>query len=155
MAVHKEVQDLDQHFTFFWHNARLSRYYTLENRINDQQPPDDIMTIPALTLGIMENLNEAVSLINEYPWEMLQEARLEAARSGLKATVRNIPIAEISRSSVEVAEKGLKKRGLGEEVYLTKLSRRIQEGRCPADYAADIFNESGPRGLVEHMRIFQ
>jgi gamma-glutamylcysteine synthetase len=155
LAVQKEIQDLDQHFTFFWHNARLSRYYTLENRINDQQPPDHIMTIPALTLGIMENLNEAVSLINEYPWEMLQEARLEAARSGLEATVRNIPIAEISRSSVEVAEKGLKKRGLGEEVYLTKLSRRIQEGRCPADNAADIFNELGPGGLVERMRIFQ
>ena len=152
-AVTKRIQDLDQHFTFFWHTARLSRYYTLENRVNDQQPPDDIMTIPALTLGIMENLSEAVSLMNAYPWEMLQEARLAAARSGLSAEVRNIPVLEISRSSVEVAERGLKKRGLGEEVYLTELSRRIQEGRCPADNAADIFNESGVRGLVEHMRI--
>ena len=153
MAINKHVEDLDQHFTFFWHNARLSRYYTLENRINDQQPPEDIMSVPALTLGIMENLGEAVRLINEYPWDMLQEARIEAARSGPGATVRGTPVIDISRELVRIAENGLERRGLDEEIYLAPLRIRLEEKICPADRAAEIFTKEGPEGLVKRMRI--
>jgi len=153
MAIEKQIEDLDQHFTFFWHNARLSRYYTLENRMNDQQPPEEILSVPALTLGIMENLEEGVRLMNEYPWEMLQEARIEAARSGLEATVRGKPVSDISRELVQIAARGLEKRGLGEEKYLSPLWIRLDEKICPADRAADIFTREGPEGLVEQMRI--
>ena len=154
-AVDIELQehDLSQHFTFFWHNTRLSRYYTLENRINDQQPPDEIMTIPALTLGIMEHLDNAVSLINDYSWEFLKESRLQAARFGLDAQVHGKPVSELSQSIVEIADKGLKKRGLGEEVFLTPLKERLDLKFCPADIAARIFNEQGPEEFVKKFKV--
>lgn len=151
--VNRELYDLDQHFTFFWHNARLSRYYTLENRINDQQPSDEIMAIPALTLGIMENLNNAVSLINGYPWKLLMESRILSAQHGLNANVHGIPILQLSKGIVEIAEHGLKKRGLGEEVFLTPLKERLEEKFCPADVAARTFRAEGPEGFVEKFKV--
>jgi gamma-glutamylcysteine synthetase len=36
-VVVPEAADIDLHCTCYWHNARLSRYYTVENRANDQQ----------------------------------------------------------------------------------------------------------------------
>jgi gamma-glutamylcysteine synthetase len=153
ISVEKQLADLDQHFTFFWHNARLSRYYTLENRINDQQPPEEMMTIPALTLGIMENLGDAVDLIDHYPWEFLQEARIEAARSGLDAITQGVPLRDLSERLLGISQKGLKTRGLGEERYLDPLWKRIKEKTCPADRAADIFEAEGAGGLVKRMRI--
>lgn len=151
--ISHEKQDLDQHFTFFWHNARLSRYYTLENRINDQQPPGEMLTIPALTLGIIENLRDAVSLINEYPWEVLREMRILASRSGLDARIEGIKVADLSRTILEIAEIGLKKRDLGEEIFLRPLKVRLENRYCPADLAADVFNKNGPHGFVERFKI--
>lgn len=147
--VAREESDLDQHFTFFWHNARLSRYYTLENRVNDQQPPDEMMAIPALTLGVMENLDGAASLIGEYQWEVLRESRMEAIRKGMDAEAGGVPVARVSESMVNIALEGLKKRGLAEEVFLEPLKKRLEERCCPADKAARIFNEEGLTGLLE------
>lgn len=148
-----EEADLDTHFTFFWHSARLSRYYTLENRINDQQPPSDVLAVPALTLGIMENLDEAASLIGDYSWDFLKETRQEAAKAGLKAEVDGVPVRELSGQAVEIAEKGLKERGLGEEAFLDPLKERVEEGVCPADRAAETFEQDGIRGIIEQARI--
>lgn len=153
VRISQEEQDLGQHFTFFWHNARLSRYYTLENRINDQQPPGEMMTIPALTLGIVENLQDAVNLINEYPWEMWRKMRILASRSGLDARMEGIKVSDHSEHILEIAEKGLIRRGLGEEIFLSPLKERLEKGYCPADIAADVFNKKGPHGFVERFRI--
>jgi gamma-glutamylcysteine synthetase len=148
--VYREPYDLDQHFTFFWHNARLSRYYTLENRVNDQQPPAEMMVVPAFTLGIMEALGDAVELIDGYQWELLKESRVEAARKGLDAGPE---VLELSRSALEIAEAGLRKRGAGEEVFLEPLKERLKRRSCPADRAAEVFRAGGPEALVEALRV--
>jgi len=145
--------DIGQHFTFFWHSARLSRYFTLENRINDQQPPGEMMTIPALTLGIMENLPSALDLVNEYPWDALRALRIEASRRGLDAVVRGIRASDLSRHVLDIAWEGLHTRGMREEVYLEPLRIRHDRGICPADAAAAIFREGGAEGLVERLTI--
>ena len=153
ISVEAIPADFDQHLTFFWHNARISPYFTLENRVNDQQPPDDIMVVSALTLGIMENLNEATALIDSYPWQYLREARLCAIRDGLMASVQGIPISEMSMNVLHIAKVGLKKRGLGEEKFLDPLWERLEEGICPADMAANIFESGGERKLIEQFRL--
>ena len=153
VKITAEYGDLDQHFTFFWHSARLSRYYTLENRINDQQPPEEMLCIPAMTLGIMENLKEAVDLVDSFPWEVLREMRVQAARNGMDAEVRGVDVNEIARAMVGVAEDGLSGRGLGEEVYLEPLIQRLAGDFCPADRAAEVFRTQGLRGFVDSFRI--
>lgn len=153
IKILRDKKDLDQHFTFFWHNARLSRYYTLENRINDQQPPGEMMTVPALTLGVMENLQDAVSLIGAYPWDVWQALRIEACRSDLEAQANGIKVSDLSKCLLKIAETGLKKRGLGEEIFLEPLKERLRKNISPADLAADVFNDQGPKGFVKRFRI--
>lgn len=149
VKVDAEYGDLDQHFTFFWHSARLSRYYTLENRINDQQPPGEMLCIPALTLGVMENLKKAVDLVESYQWQVLREMRVQAARYGLDARVDGVEAREMARAMIGIAEEGLSARGLGEEVHLEPLRRRLEGDFCPADKAAAVFREQGLKGFVE------
>lgn len=153
IKVSGQEDDLDQHLTFFWHNARISRYYTLENRINDQQPPGDTLTIPALTLGIMENLNDALTLVNGYSWEIWREFRISAAHSGLDASMHGIRIADLSKSLLEIAEAGLKRRCLREEIYLEPLKERLERKVCPADVAADVFKKSGMEGFIKQFKL--
>lgn len=146
-------EDMSLHFSFFWHNARLSRYLTLENRVNDQQPPDEIMAIPALTLGIMENLKPAIKLVNQYRWDDLRELRVQAIKQGIKASLNGIRISGLSREMLEIAEEGLKKREHGEEVFLELLMRRLTEMSCPADRAERVFKLRGVKGVVDEFKL--
>ncbi|MBN2025386.1 MAG: hypothetical protein JW854_01295 [Actinobacteria bacterium] len=142
-------EDIDLHDTFNWYIARFSRYCTLENRANCQQPPEDIMTIPALTLGIMENLAAANEMIGDFTWEELRASREEAMRVGPQATAGGAPISEICRGMLEVAEEGLAARGYGEEESLSPLWERLEEKRCPAMETRELFQAGGVDALLE------
>jgi gamma-glutamylcysteine synthetase len=148
-----ENTDFDLHCTCYWYNARISRYFTVENRVNDQQPPTDIITIPALTLGIVSTLTEAWEEISAYPWETLHHARETACRKGLESSVDSVRLSELARKMLELAERGLKRRGLGEEQYLYPLHVRIQKNKSPADEAEQLFKKGGITELVEKRKI--
>lgn len=153
ICVKAEEEDLNQHFTFFWHGARLSRYYTVENRMNDQQPPQDLMVVPALTLGLMENIKQACELVYDYQWDIFPKLRIEAAKSAIKAKVDNVAIIDISRNMVEIAVDGLAKRDKGEESFLDPLKQRLEHKICPADVAEYEFKSHGAKGLVKRVKI--
>ena len=143
--------DIDLHDTFYWWNARISHFFTLENRANSQQPPQEIMTIPALTLGITENLAEVETLLQQcgYTWNELANSRESAIRRGLEATVGSEPITGLCQKMLIAAESGLSKRGLGEEGFLSPLWQRLQERECPADKVRKDFSEGGIERVVE------
>ncbi|MFW6456988.1 MAG: glutamate-cysteine ligase family protein, partial [Planctomycetota bacterium] len=65
-------KDVDLHSTCYWFNARLSRYYTVEGRLNDQQPPEDVICVAALTLGLAGALDEACEVLDMYEWDNLR-----------------------------------------------------------------------------------
>ncbi|MFP4055470.1 MAG: hypothetical protein ACLF0G_01220 [Candidatus Brocadiia bacterium] len=146
-------EDIDQHGTFYWYNARISRYYTLENRVNDQQPPDDLMCVPALTLGLAAALPEARQVVEDYPWEELRAARAKACEQALDATAGGLEVHELARRMLEVAQGGLQRRRLGEERYLAPLWQRLEDRRCPADDAAEQFRAGGAEQLVRARRL--
>lgn len=143
--------DVDLHDTFYWWNSRLSRFFTLENRGNSQQPPGEIMTVPALTLGLVENLSEVESFLQQcsYTWEELTDSRESAIRFGLEARVGNDPIIGLCQKMLEAAESGLKKRRLGEEIFLLPLWQRLEERKCPADKVREDFLKGGVERVVE------
>jgi gamma-glutamylcysteine synthetase len=145
--------DIDQHGTFYWYNARISRYYTLENRVNDQQPPEDLPCIAALTLGLMSALDEAEAVVRARDWEALAAARTEACRHGIHGSVDGLSLAETAAEMLDAAEEGLKRRGLGEEGYLAPLRERLKRKVCPADTAEEIFRAGGMELLVRQRRI--
>ncbi|MFH2005118.1 MAG: hypothetical protein ABI333_00895 [bacterium] len=148
-----EPADIDQHATFYWYNARISRYYTLENRVNDQQPPDDLVVISALTLGLCSALDEAEEEIRACSWDELWAARTVACRHALGGAFGEIRLHDLAGRMLEIAKLGLRRRGLGETEYLEPLCARLADRRCPADEAAALFREGGMAALLRARRI--
>ena len=144
-----EERDIDLHDTFNWYTARLSRYCTVENRANCQQPPSDIMTIPALTLGLVENLDKALEVLAGYDWDTLRRSRSGAVRAGPWAVEGGLTVTELCRPMLDLAREGLVERGEGEEGFLAPLVDRLERRACPALETRRLFEESGVESLVE------
>jgi len=141
--------DIDLHSTCYWHNARLSRYFTVENRTNDQQPPDELICIAALTLGLVSALDEAGEVIDAHDWDALRAARETACRRGLAEGNGGVDLPQLAAEMLDVAGRGLARRGLGEERFLEPLRQRLAARRCPADEAAELFRRGGIDALVK------
>lgn len=143
-----EVSDIDLHGSCYWYNARISRYYTVENRANDQQPPEDLMCVPALTLGLITVLPEAAREIAKFNWSDLRSAREAACRYGLSDIRENLSLTPLVELMLQLSEVGLERRGLGEEKFLEPLHERVEKRKCPADDAAEIFRNGGIKALI-------
>ena len=148
-----EPKDIDLHNSCYWFTARLSRYYTVENRANDQQPPQELACVAALTLGLVSALNECREALGRFDWQDLRRTREAACRRGLAGQVNGLRLTELAGLMLCLADLGLRKRGLGEEVLLEPLQRRLRDERCPADEAADLFRAGGVELLVSERTI--
>jgi len=153
IALVPEPADIDLHNSCYWFNARISRYFTVENRIFDQQPPDDLLLPAAITLGLVSALDEACEEIAAHDWQDLRAARESACRDGMQATLGGRPIVEACGRMLDLIELGLRRRDRGEVVYLEPLKQRLKEQRCPADEVAEIVRADGIPALVERRAI--
>ncbi len=146
-------EDLDLHNSCYWYTARISRYFTVENRVFDQQPPDALLAPAALTLGLVSALGEAEEELRQYGWDALRAARESACRDALAGHVDGRPLADAARGMLAVARDGLKRRKLGEERFLEPLEARLKTARCPADDVAERFGAGGMAALIENRSI--
>jgi len=153
VAIVPEKSDLDLHSTCYWYNARLSRYYTVENRANDQQPPEDLLCVPALTLGLVSALKESLEVLGPYAWRDLRESRNVACQAGLAGKVDGFHLADLAGQMLGVAHLGLRRRNLGEEQFLAPLEGRLRERQCPADDAVRVVTDGGIESLVAARRL--
>ena len=148
VSVVPEKADIDLHNTCYWWNARLSGHYTVENRANDQQPPEDLLCVPALTLGLVTSLPEAVETLASYDWEDLRATREAACSSALEGRVGELELRRLAEEMLALAEQGLRWRGLGEHQFLVPLWQRLGARRSPADEAASLFETGGVDALL-------
>ena len=148
-----EYADFDLHCTNYWYNARISRYFTVENRVNDQQPPEDLILIPALTLGLISAVNECWEEVQSSDWQLLRLAREVACRQALDGVAGNIGLREQAKQMLDLALMGLERRGRGEEKYLYPLYDRIEKNMCPADAAAALYKNGGIPKLVSNRKL--
>ncbi len=148
-----ENEDFDLHCTCYWYNARISRYFTVENRVNDQQPPDDLITVPALTLGLVSAGQAAWEELSSHDWETLRQCRSEACCRGLAGSAGGVSIADLAARMLDLASIGLKQRGLGEERFLEPLHARLRSGTSPADEAERLYRDGGIALLVKKRKI--
>jgi gamma-glutamylcysteine synthetase len=154
VPLRPEYGDFDLHCTCYWYNARISRYFTVENRVNDQQPPDELLCIPALTLGLVSALTEGEKVIATYNWKNLQQARVAAYCQGLADTSdAAVDLRIFAGTMLDLATLGLERRGLGEELYLEPLKQRLEQNMCPADEVCQCYIEAGIPGIVERCRL--
>ena len=138
-----QSEDIDLHGTCYWYNARLSHYYTVENRVCDQQPPEHLVCVAALTLGLLSALDEAAEELDAHDWSALREARDTACRDGLAGRVGGLSLVDLADRMLGLATTGLQRRGLGEEAFLDPLWTRLQGRFCPADQAVELFRAGG------------
>jgi gamma-glutamylcysteine synthetase len=153
VALQPAPEDLELHNSCYWFNARISRYYTVENRICDQQPPGELLVPAALTLGLVTALDEADRFLSEHPWDFWRAARPAACNRALGGDVDGVSLAGLASSMVEIARAGLERRGLGEERFLDPLDRRLNTKWCPADEAEAVFAQGGISALVEKRKL--
>ncbi len=141
-------QDIDLHNSCYWYTARISRYFTVENRVHDQQPPDQLVCVAALTLGLLSALDEGWEELAGYGWDDLRRARDAACREGLAAPPDGLSLPGLACRMLEIARRGLHRRGLGEEPFLDPLKDRLARARCPADEVAAMVRQGGVETLV-------
>lgn len=153
VMVEPDAADVGLHNSCYWFNARLSRYFTVENRVFDQQPPDALLAPAAMTLGLAAAAEEAHELLADYDWDTLRAARVAAYRDGLRAKVQGVELHDLAKQAVELAHLGLDKRGYNEAPFLEPFEQRLSQGQTnPADDAAVIFERGGAEALVRTRR---
>lgn len=150
VELEPEAKDIDLHNSCYWFNARISRYYTVENRTCDQQPVDALLSIAAITLGLSEVLDQAWEVLRGCDWAALRKARETACRHGLAGETDGLVLAELCQKMLDLCHEGLRRRGRNEEAFLEPLRERLGSRRCPADDVADLFADGGVSALIEN-----
>ena len=137
------------HNSFYWFTARISRYFTVENRLCDQQAPGNLASPAALSLGLLSALPEAQEELSQFNWSTLKLMRQTAMKDGLDGEVEGIALADMAARMLELAQLGLERRKLGEEIYLQPLKQQLASKQNPAMEASEIFNQDGIKALIE------
>ncbi len=104
----------------------------VENRCNSAQPPGETLVSLALVTGLVANLGEAQDLALAEPYSFWLSVLSASTTEPLDATVEGRSIAEYAHRMVDVAGRGLVRRGEADpERLLLPLYRRIEERRSP------------------------
>ena len=94
------------------------------------------MAAAALQLGLTEAAAQVADLLDAVGWDGLRAWHHQAITQGF-CEPREGLLADI----VAACEQGLRARGLGEEVYLAPIHRRVLHREAPAARAARAFAE--------------
>ncbi len=128
------IGDFADHLTTVFTEVRLKRY--LEMRGADAGSPEMLMALPALWVGLLYGPGaqaEAAALIADHPCRDWQTLHRDVPRHGLATAFCDTTVQWLAREMVAIARRGLRARGLGEEIYLAPLEEIAQTGKSPAD----------------------
>ncbi len=131
-----ELEDLEYLRTFKFED--LTFRGTIEYRSCCCQPVSDAMTVAAFHLGLKEQLQELSDILEQDT--VLYHHGFDAAELREMLVKRQRPsfidedqLYELCGRVTALAEEGLKKRGLGEEIFLKPLYGRIERRQNPAE----------------------
>jgi glutamate--cysteine ligase len=148
------LEDWALHLTTLFPEVRLKRY--IEVRSADSQPPEMMLALPALMKGVLyepDSLDAAWDLVRRWTWEERLELYHAAHRQGLQARIRRIPLAEIARELMAIAESGLRRqrrtneRGDDESLYLERLHDLVRSGKSLGQMLAERWEKDWSRDV--------
>lgn len=130
-----EMEDLEYLRTFKFED--LTFRGTIEFRSVCCQPIGDVMTVSAFHLGLKNQLEELDQMLQEdhvlyHHGFSATEMRKLFVKQELPGFVDKEALQDLTRRVVDLAKKGLLKRGYGEEIYLEPLYERIRQHANPA-----------------------
>ena len=111
-------------------------------------------------LGLLTNLEESFNyVVNNFSYDFWKKLFAVVPYQKINSKIDNIWIPEILENIVELAKKGLEKRGYGEERFLSPLIFRVRHNTTPAEEALNIFKqaktkEKGIRSLANKYGLF-
>ena len=109
---------------------------TVEFRSVCTQPIRDSMSVAAFHLGLKERLDELEYLINDdnviyHKGYTAGELRKLLIQDELPAFIDRNDLCRLTKNVVDLADSGLKERGIGEEIFLNPLYERINHHSNP------------------------
>ena len=138
--------DFEDHITTIFSDVRLKGY--LEMRGADGGPWSIICALPALWVGLLydaEALQKAEAIANQFSHQDVVNARISAAKDGLKGQIGSQNIHQVAKQLIEIAEIGLKSRarmnkdGEDERTFLTPLKTIVNSGLTQADIVSGLY----------------
>lgn len=142
------------HEHYLWPGARPRALLgTLEIRPACQQPGASFAAA-AFALGLIEARPEAWAYLEDAlgpdAWGALLAYRRRAVRDGIRAEE---PAPGFLGTLLDLAELGLRMRGLGEQDLLSPLHERLERRNGPADHARELFRSVGMGSLVGELAL--
>lgn len=142
-------------FTNAVKNEKLEKY--LKNRVGASyvevrsypaSPKGEEMAIPALLLGLVNNLEEFERFAGKFTWRECVKLRDITAIKGMDCSFKGKKINIYVDELIKIAEKGSIARKFGEETFLKPLYKRISTGRTPADVTKETYLKKGMAGVI-------
>ena len=140
------MSDFEDHITTVFPDVRLKGY--LEMRGADGGPWSIICALPALWVGLLydsEALERAEEIANQFTHNDVVNARISAAKNGLRGQIGSHSILQLASQLIEIAEIGLKnrgklnKKGEDETIFLEPLKTITNTGLTQADIVRDLY----------------
>ena len=141
------LSDWADHLTTIFPEARIKQF--MEMRGADGGPWSIICALPALWVGLLydsEALQKAEAIANQFSHQDVVNARISAAKDGLKGQIGSQNIHQVAKQLIEIAEIGLKNRarmdkdGEDERTFLTPLKTIIDSGLTQADIVRELYH---------------
>jgi gamma-glutamylcysteine synthetase len=138
-----------EHYT--WNSARpRAGNATIEVRPACQQPPDESLAAAAFSLGLVEAMPRVEAFVRDRigldPWPAMAAYRRAVLLQGVRA---HEPAPRLLAGLIDLAERALRGRGRGEELFLRSIRRRLETRTLPADRAVKLLQKGGVAGLIE------
>lgn len=135
------IKDWENHLSTLFPEVRLKQF--LEMRGADMGDRDQVLALAAIWVGLLYDdaaLDAALDLVSDWTDEERETLRNEVPRTALHTPFRGGTIAEIARITVDLASGGLRRRGLGEERFLSPFEETLDLGKTPAERWLDKYH---------------
>jgi glutamate--cysteine ligase len=143
------LSDWADHLTTIFPEARAKKF--IEMRGADGGPWRRLCALPAFWVGLIYDqtaLDAAWDLVKDWDAETREALRVQASIDGLQAKVGDVDMHALARDVLDIAEAGLKARGLpgagglvpDETHFLNALRESVETGQVPADELLEHYN---------------
>jgi glutamate--cysteine ligase len=135
------VKDWENHLSTLFPEVRLKQF--LEMRGADMGDEAHVNALPALWVGLLydeDALEEAWRNVKDWTVEEMGQLRTAIPKTAIHTPFRGCPVADIAAEILKVAGEGLRRRGLGEEIYLAPLEETLALNKTPAERWLDKYH---------------
>jgi len=141
------ISDWANHLSTIFPEVRLKTY--LEMRGADAGPPEHILALPALFVGLFYDaaaLDGALELVSGWTAEEREELRAAVPFQALRARIKGRTLREVALDMLTLARGGLRRRalrdagGADESVYLAPLEAIAEKGQPLAAERLEAYN---------------